>query len=1248
MTRPTARIASRQFPKSKMISPHKIACLLGCCLMSAAAAEKDWAVYLGDSEGSHYSRLDQINRSNVGRLEKVWEFHTGDATPTSQMQCNAIVIDGVLYGTSAQHKLFALDAATGHQLWTFDPFQSEPGARARGVNRGVAMWRDAKERRLLFAAGAQLHAIDPATGKLIETFGRGGRVDLREGLDRDVSGLFMVGTTPGAVFEDLIIVSTRVGEGPGPAAPGHIRAYDVRTGERRWIFKTIPWPGEPGYETWSPQSWKDAGGANCWAGLVIDHQRGIAFVPTGSPAYDFWGGNRVGDNLFSNCLLALDARTGKLRWHFQFVRHDVWDRDLPAAPVLCEVTRNGRRTAAVAQTTKSGHVWVFDRETGESLFPWRDMEVPGSDIPGEALARTQPMPLAPAPFARQQFTPEEATDLSPASRAGVLEELEKLTPHVQFAPPSRRGTIVLPGLDGGGEWGGPAVDPSGVLYVNGNEMAFTLHMIPARSEGAGLGETLYRQLCMACHGADRSGNAPANIPGVLNLASRMKSADVETVIKTGRGVMPSFNFLTDSQRHAITRYLLGEESTIAATPPAGTPDRVSDPSTQAISSEIPYTVSGYNRFLDKDGYPALRPPWGTLNAIDLNTGKYVWRRPLGEYKELSARGIPPTGTENYGGPIVTAGGLVFIAASRDEMIRAFDRDTGEELWRSPLPAGGYATPSTYMVGDRQYVVIACGGGKMGTKSGDSYVAFALPASAGSRQQGHLRVNISDELGQPLPARAWLEDESGERFFRPLSTGNPTPYQQDRSFSADGSFNFDLPAGRYLLHVERGKEYISSQTPVEITSGQSTTHSVELRRWIDMPKRGYFSADLHVHFGHDRPEVLAQLSLADDVNLVPAFSYWYRGNEAAWASDWPDWAKPTQRRLDATHIVTTNNVEIERILRRNDADVAPGAAFLFNLERPSRAESVSLWYPTTADLVSNARCLSPSLVADLDKSTWGESVVGVALGLYDTVQVCHNHFHRRATLPGGWGMIVPFEPDEKDLREPDELFHRTNKHYYHWLNCGIRLGVSGGSAMGVMPVPLGYSRTYALVSGEFTPENFWKAVKAGRTFATSGPMLILAADGKPPGSALTRASPAAPVAISVEVHSMERIEALELIERGAVIQRETARLEGPFPFSRTLSWTVTPERSTWYAVRALFRASDGRIRQAHTSPVYVTLDGTRIASRTSAEYMIRWVDFLINAAATPGRFRNDEEKERTLATYMRARHFYDTVAKSASD
>lgn len=697
--------------------------ILFSLVCTTVAAMADWPVYLGDKQNTHHSPLTQITPENVTKLGVAWTYHSGAETGAkAQIQCNPLIIDGVLYGTSPDVRLFALNAATGEKLWSFNPDAGNSGGMA--VNRGLAFWSEAGQRRILFTAGKYLHAVDPGTGKLIPEFGKDGKIDLTEGLGRDVSKLYIVATTPGIVFKDLLILGGRVGEGPGPSAPGHIRAYDIRSGRMAWIFHTIPHPGEPGVETWPPDSWKHIGGANSWAGMALDEKRGIVYAPTGSAAFDFWGGNRIGRNLYANCLLALDAATGKRIWHYQFVHHDLWDRDLPAPPVLLTVKRDGKSIDAIAQTTKQGHVFVFDRQSGESLFPIDERPVPPSDLEGESTWPTQPVPSKPEAFARQVFTTDEITDISPESHKAVMERFSKLKPHGLFVPPSKEGTIIFPGFDGGAEWGGAAVDPEeGILYVNANEMPWVLNMVENQTSGNGpaaSGKAIYQQLCASCHGVDRGGDPALAFPSLAKIREKLKRAEIIQQITTGKGMMPSFAFLSDAQRNAVAAFLLDEEP-----PPTERAEGQGNGDGDALGNS-PYSTTGYNRWLDPEGYPAVKPPWGTLNAIDLNTGEFVWRKTLGEFPALSTRGIPPTGTENYGGPALTASGLIFIGASKDEMFRAYDQKTGKILWQTKLPAGGYATPSVYQVAGRQFVVIACGGGKMGTPAGDAYVAFALP------------------------------------------------------------------------------------------------------------------------------------------------------------------------------------------------------------------------------------------------------------------------------------------------------------------------------------------------------------------------------------------------------------------------------------------------------------------------------------------------------------------------------------------
>ncbi len=700
------------------------------------AAGPDWPVPLGDAGQQHYSRLEQITPGNAARLRQAWIYRSGDGSTNgrSQIQCNPIIVDGVLYGTTPTLKLVALDAATGAERWRYDPFAGQAGGNALGVNRGVVTWKDGEERRIVYTAGFHLHAVDARTGRLIPSFGDGGRVDIREGLDRPARDQFVLANTPGAIWKNLLILPTRVSEGPGPAAPGHIRAYDLRTGRIEWTFRPIPRPGEFGYETWPPDAWKTAGGANCWAGMAVDEARGIVFVPTGSAAFDFWGGDRLGQNLFANCLLALDAATGRRLWHFQAVHHDLWDRDFPAPPTLVTVEHEGRRVDAVAQTTKSGHVYVFERESGKSLFPIEERPVPKSDLMGESAWPTQPVPLKPPPFARQWFDETTITDRTPAARAAVFARWRQVLAHQPWLPPGTNGTVIYPGFDGAAEWGGAAFDPArGWLYVNANEMPWILQMIPtaaATGQGnIGTPEQFYNAVCASCHGLDRKGEVGRNIPALVEVGKKLKEDEIVTLLGTGRGNMPSFSFLTEPERRGLARLLLDLPQPVAAKAAAAQPgasaERHPEPESSTVLIRSPYGHTGYNRWTDPDGYPAVKPPWGTLNAIDLNKGEIAWQVPLGELPELTAKGVPPTGTENYGGPVVTASGVLFIAATKDEKIRAFDARTGRVLWEAPLPAAGYATPSTYAVNGKQFVVIACGGGKLGTRSGDAYVAFAL-------------------------------------------------------------------------------------------------------------------------------------------------------------------------------------------------------------------------------------------------------------------------------------------------------------------------------------------------------------------------------------------------------------------------------------------------------------------------------------------------------------------------------------------
>jgi len=681
----------------------------------AAAAQpsgKDWRYFSGDPGNLHYSRLAQINKSNVARLKVAWTFDSHDAFKGGELQCNPLVIGGTVYATTPALKVVALDAATGKTRWTFDPFDGVQ-VTSKMRNRGLLFWDDGAGGRIYVGARTWMYAISARTGLPVKTFGTNGRIDLRQGFTgRDPETHSLTNTTPGVIYKDMMIVGHLTSEDL-PAAPGDIRAFDLRTGHQRWIFHTIPRDGEPGAETWPDAARRTAGGANNWPGMALDVARGLVFVPTGSAAFDFYGANRPGDNLYANTLLCLDANTGKRVWHFQAVKHDVWDRDFPTAPVLVRVRRGGKLVDGVAQATKSGVVFVFERTTGKPLFPIEYRPVPPSPVDGEMLATTQPYPVKPAPFARQQVTEEILTRRTPAAHAAALETFRKVRTGGQFTPPTLEGSFVFPGFDGGAEWGGQAFDPAtGLFYVNSNEMAWILRLVP-RSARKGRMSTrdIYLQNCSGCHRPDRKGTPP-EFPALVDLGGRKSAPQVAAVIREGAGRMPGFAQLGAEAVEGLTQYLMSDkEATVEVA------------TRRTTVNSLKYTTDGYNKFLDADGYPAIAPPWGTLNAINLHTGEYAWKIPFGEYPELKDK---TTGSENYGGPLITAGGLLFIGASNfDRKFRAYDKANGQLLWETTLPFSGNATPATYEVNGKQYVLIAAGGGKSGAPAGSVWVAFAL-------------------------------------------------------------------------------------------------------------------------------------------------------------------------------------------------------------------------------------------------------------------------------------------------------------------------------------------------------------------------------------------------------------------------------------------------------------------------------------------------------------------------------------------
>ncbi|MFX0556078.1 PQQ-binding-like beta-propeller repeat protein [Maribacter sp. CXY002] len=671
-----------------------------------------WSSYLGDPGRSHFSTLSEITQENVSQLKVAWAYEAQD---WGQMQMNPIIIDSILYGVTAALRVIALNASTGEELWQF----GDSVKVWHSTSRGVSYWEKGNDKRILCTRGANLFALDALTGKPISSFGNNGSIDLRSGMPESAKDKFVISNTPGTVFKDLIVMPLRISEGSG-AAPGDIMAFNVVTGKLEWIFHTIPHPGETGYETWKDTTaYKSPiiGAANNWAGMAVDKEAEIIYVPTGSAAPDFYGGVREGQNLYSNSLLALNANTGERIWHFQFTHHDIWDRDPPAPPNLLYVERNGEKVPAVAQVTKQGYVYVFNRLNGEPLFDIEEVAVPASNLKGESAWPTQPIPVKPKPFARVSEHLTE-NDISPFAEnkdelLGLFQNAEKR----MYAPPSTSPTLLLPGYDGAAEWGGASADPNdGIIYVNSNEMAWVLQMKEntVDNNDKPLGEALYGNYCVSCHQSDRKGNKDSGFPSLIDIGLKKEKSEVTHIIKNGKGMMTGFPQLSDIETNALLRFLYNEEiqHTII--------ENTSKPEVEAV----PYKHTGYTKFLDSKGLPGINPPWGTMHAIDLNSGEYKWSVPFGSTPELGEKGVG-TGTENYGGAVVTQNGLLFIAATRDGFFRVFDKGTGAILWEFELPAPAFATPAMYEVNGKQFIAIACGGEKLGTKKGNTIIAFAL-------------------------------------------------------------------------------------------------------------------------------------------------------------------------------------------------------------------------------------------------------------------------------------------------------------------------------------------------------------------------------------------------------------------------------------------------------------------------------------------------------------------------------------------
>jgi quinoprotein glucose dehydrogenase len=662
-----------------------------------------WQRSHGDNGGRRYSALAQINRGNVTNLEIAWTYHSQDKG--AALECNPIIVRDLMLTPTPGDFLVAVNAATGRELWRFKP-------EDRPAFRGLIYWPGglrARE-RVFFCAGHFLYAIDPRTGKLIDNFGDHGTVRLPGVAEPG----FGAATAAPAIFKNIIIV---------PGFEKDVWGFNVANGRLLWTFHTVPHPGEFGYDTWDKT---EDYAANDWPGMALDEGRGIAYIVTGGPKPNFNGVRHLGQNLFCNCLIALDARTGRRLWHFQEIRHDIWDLDMSAPPNLATITRDGRRVDVVAATTKIGDTILLDRVTGQPIFPFRLRRAPTSTLPGERTWPYQPDPELPEPFSKLEFTADDLTDRTPEAHDYALARFQGMRTG-RFQPLAEGRPTLLFDVDGGAEWTGACIDQeSGRLFVTANHIGWAITVMrdddPPDDPRAPKtpGRKIFEIACAACHGADRLGVGVT--PPLRGLRHRLGDQDVIHQIRTGKNAMPAFPQLSDADVKVLVDYLLVRDR------PA--------PLVTASSERPKYSFAGYPRFYDPEGYPANKPPWGTLNCLDLNTGKLVWQVPLGEYPELAAEGLAHTGTENYGGAIVTAGGLLFVSGTRDNKIRAFDKTTGQELWAAPLPFAGSAAPATYELHGRQYVVIpATGVQHLGTPRGDAWVAFALPQTPMKRTAG---------------------------------------------------------------------------------------------------------------------------------------------------------------------------------------------------------------------------------------------------------------------------------------------------------------------------------------------------------------------------------------------------------------------------------------------------------------------------------------------------------------------------------
>lgn len=692
------------------------------CKTDINESTNTWTTYKADEKSTSYSPLDQINVSNVSQLQNAWTFQANDVPSGEQAvssQSNPIIIDGVMYANSAKQTVYAIDAQTGEQIWAFKALaEGEPSA----ASRGVTYWEKGSDKRILYSAGNYLMAIDTQTGELISSFGENGKVSLNVGVRDEPDKISVTLTTPGSIFNDLIIIGSRLPDFYG-SPPGYVRAYNVMTGELTWTFHTIPHPSEPGYETWPPDAYKYAGGVNCWAGMSIDAERGMVFLALGSPSYDFYGADRIGANLYGNCVLALDAATGHYKWHFQTVHHDIWDYDLPCPPNLVTIKHNGKNIDAVAQATKQGFIFVLDRETGVPIFPVEERKVPASNLPGEVAYETQPFPLQPAPFVRQSMTEEDLNNYSPADHEAILNKFRSLRFEGLFTPPDLQGTLSIPATRGGANWGGLAFDPNTTyLYIRGNNLPEIQTIVDANKHFAAQNQTLfeqgrvvYQKHCAACHGNDKQGIQPT-FPPLVGLKTSVAEKETLEKIRQGSGQMPGYKgVLTASEEREIIAFLYDKKD-----------DRIEVPQVTNNEEEPEryMNITPYRTWSDPSGNPALQPPWATLNALNLSTGEYEWQIPLGNDEKLQEEGGPHTGLLGRSGPMVTAGGLVFISGAADKKLWALDKKTGDLVWETTLPAANNANVCTYAIEGKQYLALSVGGTK--EKPSGSIMAFALP------------------------------------------------------------------------------------------------------------------------------------------------------------------------------------------------------------------------------------------------------------------------------------------------------------------------------------------------------------------------------------------------------------------------------------------------------------------------------------------------------------------------------------------